>query len=74
MLVISKADSPLANIDRVDEIAALAKNLSLPQARRTVEAFERAVELLDKNINARLLAEVTLLDLPRGSEQRLEIR
>jgi hypothetical protein len=26
--------------------------------------LERAVELLDRNINVRLLAEVTLLDLP----------
>jgi DNA polymerase-3 subunit delta' len=58
--------SPLANVDRAEEIAALAKSLSLPQARRAVSSLERAVELLDKNINARLLAEVTLLDLPRG--------
>jgi DNA polymerase-3 subunit delta' len=65
MLTAAQADSPLANIDRADEIAALAKSLSLPQARRTVGGLERAVELLDKNINARLLAEVTLLDLPK---------
>jgi len=66
MLTAAQADSPLANIDRAEEIAALAKSLSLPQARRTVSSLERAVELLDKNINARLLAEVTLLDLPCG--------
>jgi DNA polymerase-3 subunit delta' len=60
------AGSPLANIDRADEIATLAKSLSLPQTRKTVGGLERAVELLDKNINARLLAEVTLLDLPKG--------
>jgi DNA polymerase-3 subunit delta' len=66
MLTAAQASSPLANIDRADEIAALAGQLSLPQARRTVGGLERAVELLDKNINARLLAEVTLLDLPEG--------
>jgi hypothetical protein len=66
MLTAAKAESPLANVDRADEIATLAKSLSLPQARKTVGGLERAVELLDKNINARLLAEVTLLDLPRG--------
>jgi DNA polymerase-3 subunit delta' len=72
MLAISKAapgstpgiSLPLANVDRAEEIAALAKSLSLPQARKTVGSLERAVDLLDKNINARLLAEVTLLDLP----------
>jgi DNA polymerase-3 subunit delta' len=66
MLTVAQAGSPLANIDRAEEIATLAKSLSLPQARRTVSSLERAVELLDKNINARLLAEVTLLDLPAG--------
>jgi DNA polymerase-3 subunit delta' len=60
------ASFPLANVDRAEEIAALTKILSLPQARKTVGGLERAVELLDKNINARLLAEVTLLDLPEG--------
>jgi DNA polymerase-3 subunit delta' len=66
MLTAAQASSPLANIDHADEIAALAKSLSLPQARKSVGSLERAVELLDKNINARLLAEVTLLDLPKG--------
>jgi len=66
MLTVAQASSPLANIDRADEIAALAKGLSLSQVRKTVGSLERAVELLDKNINARLLAEVTLLDVPKG--------
>jgi len=66
MLTAAQASSPLANIDRAEEITALAKSLSLSQARKTVGSLERAVELLDKNINARLLAEVTLLDLPTG--------
>jgi DNA polymerase III subunit delta' len=58
------ASFPLANIDCAEEIAGLATRLSLPQARQTVSNLERAVDLLDKNINARLLAEVTLLNLP----------
>jgi DNA polymerase III subunit delta' len=66
LLTVAQANAPLANVDRAEEIATLAGRLSLPQARRTVSNLERAVELLDKNINARLLAEVTLLDLPRG--------
>ncbi len=66
MLVISKASSPLANIDRADEISALAGQLTLPQVRRTVNGLEKAVDRLDRNVNARLLAEVTLLDLPKG--------
>jgi hypothetical protein len=66
MLTSAQTNAPLANIDREEEITALAKSLSLPQARRTVSGLERAVELLDKNINARLLAEVTLMDLRRA--------
>jgi hypothetical protein len=44
---------------------ALSGRLSLQQARQAVSHLERAVERLEKNVNARLLAEVTLLDLPR---------
>jgi DNA polymerase III subunit delta' len=57
--------APLANVDRVAEIAQLSGRLSLQQARQTVSELERAVERLEKNVNPRLLAEVTLLDLPR---------
>jgi DNA polymerase-3 subunit delta' len=66
LLSASGSSAPLVNLDRADEIEALAKRLGIPGARRQVEATGRAVGQLDANVNARLLAEVYLLDLPRG--------
>jgi hypothetical protein len=54
-------------VDRSEEIKALAARLSLPATRRVVSDLELAIERLEKNINARLLAEVVLLDWPRVS-------
>jgi len=65
MLVAAKADAPPANVDRTDEIEVLAARLSLAETRRLVSDLERAVDRLEKNVNARLLAEVLLLDWPR---------
>ena len=67
MLVAAKADAPPVNVDRTDEVEALAARLSLSEARRLVSDLERAVDRLEKNVNARLLAEVLLLDWPRES-------
>lgn len=64
MLHTAKPDIPLANIDRSPEIEQLATRLSLSDARRVVSDLEFAVERLERNVNARLLTEVFLLDLP----------
>ena len=60
-LSASKADSPLANVDRVEEIASLASQLELPAARQRVRETERALQQIERNVNARLLTEVLLL-------------
>jgi DNA polymerase-3 subunit delta' len=67
-VLVSAAGSsaPLVNVDRSGEIEALAKRVGLAEARRTVTGMETAIEQLEKNVNARLLAEVTLLDWPHG--------
>ena len=65
MLRAAKADAPPTNIDRTNEIEVLAAQLSLPETRRVVTDMEHAVDRLEKNVNARLLAEVLLLDWPR---------
>jgi DNA polymerase-3 subunit delta' len=67
MLRVARADSPLTNVDRMDEIESLAARLSLAEARRIVNDLENAVDRLEKNVNARLLAEVLLLDWPKGT-------
>jgi hypothetical protein len=65
MLRAAKADAPPTNIDRTNEIEVLAAQLSLPETRRVVTDMEHAVDRLEKNVNAKLLAEVLLLDWPR---------
>ena len=64
MLRVSGLDAPLANVDRLTEIQALAGKLSLDEARRLVKATEGTIDKLESNVNARLLAEVLLLDWP----------
>jgi hypothetical protein len=64
MLRTTQAKTPLVNIDRNLEIEDLAHRTDLPSARLIVDGLERTLEKLEKNVNARLLAEVLLLDLP----------
>ena len=54
----------LTNADRADEIDTLAGNLDLPRARNLTASLENAVGQLERNVNARLLAEVTIMDWP----------
>ena len=56
---------PLANIDRTQEIKSLAEHVSMSEVRRVVSKLENSLSQLDSNVNARLLAEVILLDWPR---------
>ena len=65
LLCRAGAQNPLANVDRLAEIEALAGRLSLPEARRLVLAAEGAIDQLERNVNPRLLVEVLLLDWPR---------
>jgi len=64
MLGACGAEAPFANVDRSAEIEALAGKIPLEEARRLVAAGEEAIEKLERNVNARLLAEVLLLDWP----------
>src|SRR5688572_26568465 len=65
MLRTAQARTPLVNIDRNMEIESLAGWLDLPTARRVVNDLESALEKMERNVNARLLAEVLLLDWPK---------
>jgi len=64
LLKTAGAQAALINADRADEIAALALQVDLPLARKVTTALEEAIERLERNVNARLLAEVTLMDWP----------
>jgi DNA polymerase-3 subunit delta' len=59
------SSQPLANLDRREEIQVLAARFDLPQVHHTVAVLERTLDLLDRNVNTRLAAEVLMLDLPR---------
>lgn len=65
LLRTAGSDAPLTNLDRAQEVEALGMRLSLAEARRLTEQCEQAIERLEKNVNARLLAEVMLMDWPK---------
>jgi len=66
LLRTSGSAAPLTNVDKTAEVETLAGKLSLAEARKLVSDGEEAIEKLERNVNARLLAEVTLLDWPHG--------
>ena len=65
LLGVAGSDAPLVNVDHSSEIESMASRLSLGEAGQLVNAAERAVDRLDRNVNSRLLAEVLLLDWPK---------
>jgi DNA polymerase-3 subunit delta' len=65
MLRTAQATSPLVNVDRNVEIEDIANRMDLSSARRVVSELEEALEMMDHNVNSRLLVEVLLLDLPK---------
>jgi DNA polymerase-3 subunit delta' len=65
LLTAATASTPLTNLDQADEINRLARQVAPAQARNILVALGRTRDLLDRNVNARLLLEVLLLDWPR---------
>lgn len=65
LLCVSDASVSISNIDQDETISSMAKHLNLSGARHVVCKTETALSQLDQNVNARLLAEVLLLDLPK---------
>jgi DNA polymerase III subunit delta' len=58
------AGAPVTNLDRLEAISALGDRLDLHAAGRMAGMLERAVDLLDRNINPRLVMENLMLDMP----------
>jgi DNA polymerase-3 subunit delta' len=65
LLCAGGSSVPLANIDRAKEIKSLAEHVSMSEVRRMVSKLETSLSQLEASVNARLLAEVILLDWPR---------
>jgi DNA polymerase-3 subunit delta' len=64
LLRTSGASAPLINLDRAEEIEKISLEVDLQTAYRAVNALQRTIAHLESNVNARLAAEVLLLDLP----------
>jgi DNA polymerase III subunit delta' len=64
MLRVSGAAAPLTNLDRAEEIEKICAKIDLHSAGETVAALQRTIAHLDANVNARLAAEVLVLDMP----------
>jgi DNA polymerase-3 subunit delta' len=65
LLLASGASAPLTNLDRGEEIKGLSAVLGMQAASGVVSALQRTLDLIDRNVNARLAMDVFMLDLPR---------
>ena len=68
MLTASGSSAEMVNIDRVEQIHALAQQMDIQQAQTAAEACGRALWQIDHNVTARLVLEVLLLDFPHTLE------
>lgn len=64
LLCTAGSISPFANLDQAGEIELLATHFGLDVVHQTIAGLEHTLDLLDRNVNTRLAAEVMLLDLP----------
>lgn len=62
----SGASGPIANIDHEMDIEKISGRVDVALATRLVEDLDRALRRLETNVNARLVAEVLLLNWPLG--------
>jgi DNA polymerase-3 subunit delta' len=58
----------VTNIDRKDELIAMAGGYRLTQIKEYIESIRRAAEQLHQNVNPRLALEVLMLDVPSMKE------
>jgi DNA polymerase-3 subunit delta' len=65
LLHAAGSETPLTNVNYSEAVDALAAKLTFPEVRKLVSNAEGAIDKLERNVNARLLAEVTLLDWPK---------
>ncbi len=64
LLAASGSAAELVNIDRAAQVQSLAQQVTVDQAKAAAEACGRAVWQMDRNVTARLVVEVLLLDFP----------
>ena len=64
VLEAARSSVPIDNLDQQAVVEQAASNLDIHAAARFVGALERTLELLERNVNPRLICEVLILDLP----------
>jgi hypothetical protein len=64
LLRASGSSAPISNVDRDQEVEKMAQRFGLQGASHMVAALQRTLDLIDRNVNARLAVDVLLLDMP----------
>ena len=64
MLKVAGSITPIINIDRENEISALTDKVDLITAQSLVRNIGNSIDQVEKYINARLVTEILMLDLP----------
>ncbi len=65
MIQAGKAQSPINNIDREEDLNRILKVIDLTTAKRSLVLFKRAQGLIKKNANLKLTIEDLMLQLPQ---------
>ena len=65
LLLHVQGDDTLMNVDRLDELKSLSRQVARPQTLAVLHALQTAAARLDTNVNARLAIEGLALQLPR---------
>lgn len=64
MLKTAGSITPIINIDRDNEITALTEKVDLITAQNYVKKLGSSIDQVEKYVNARLITEILMLDLP----------
>jgi len=64
LLRVVGGDYRVIHQDRLPEISYLSETLSLLEARQAVFSCQQSLQMLEKNVNTLLTAEVLLLEMP----------
>ena len=64
LLIKSDQNNFVINIDKLDALVILAKNIGLIDMKKIIHGIRSAMEQLSQNANPRLVLEVLMLDMP----------
>ncbi len=70
-LLLTREDTPgfVKHVSRLESIKEVAEGLTSSQVAGAVGSIRRTMDLLERNVNARLALEGLMLALPRGARQ-----